>query len=62
MAKRAMRTNPDVDRWFADLDHPLKPAMQRVREISMDADPRMTELIQYGTVQFVYGSAMANFV
>jgi hypothetical protein len=53
-------TNPAVDAWFAELDHPLKPLMQRVREIILDADPRMSEIVQYGTVQFVYASPMAN--
>ena len=57
-----MNTSPDVDAWFADLDHPLKPAMQRVREVILAADPRMTEVVQYGTVQFTYASPMAGFV
>jgi hypothetical protein len=57
-----VQTNPDVDAWFAQLAHPLKPAMQRVREIILAADPRMTELVQYGTVQFVYVTALCNFV
>ena len=57
-----MNTDPAVDRWFADLDHPLKPAMQKVRELIVRADPRMSEIVQYGTVQFVCGSPMASFV
>lgn len=54
--------NPAVDSWFAELDHPLKPVMQRVREIILHADPRMSEMVQYGTVQFVYESTMCGFV
>ena len=57
-----MHTNPDVDAWFDQLAHPLKPAMQRIREIILSADARMTELVQYGTVQFVYVSGLCNFV
>ena len=57
-----MQTNPDVDAWFAQLEHPLRPAMQRVREIILSADARMTELVQYGTVQFVHVSGLCNFV
>jgi hypothetical protein len=57
-----VNTSPEVDAWFAALDHPLKSTMQRVRELVLAADPRMSEMVQYGTVQFVYGSPMANFV
>ena len=55
-------TTPEVDAWFATLDSPLKPVMQRVRETILDADPRMSVIVQYGTLQFVYGSPMASFV
>jgi hypothetical protein len=58
-----MQANPDVDAWFAELrDHPLQPVMQRVREIILDADPDMSELVQYGTIQFVYMTPMCAFV
>jgi len=57
-----MSTDPAVDSWFAELDHPLKPVMQRVREILLAADPRLREIVQYGTIQFVYVSPMCNFV
>jgi len=57
-----MRTNPEVDAWFAQLAHPLKPVMQRVREVLLDADQRISELVQYGTVQFVYKSGLCSFV
>jgi len=55
-------TNPEVDEWFARLDHPLKATMQRVREIILGADPRITELVRYGTVTFEYVNAMGSFV
>ena len=55
-------SSPGADAWFAALDHPLKAAMQRVREIIVGADPRMSEIVQYGTVQFVYKSPLCNFV
>lgn len=57
-----MNANPSVDAWFAELDHPLKPVMQRVREIVLGADPQMSEMVQYGTVQFVCVSGMCSFV
>jgi Domain of unknown function (DU1801) len=55
-------TNREVDDWFSSLDHPLKSTMQRVREIILAADPRITELVKYGTVSFVCANPMASFV
>jgi hypothetical protein len=57
-----MSIDPEVGTWFADLEHPLKPVMHRVRETILGADPRMTEMVQYGTVSFVYGSPLGSFV
>jgi hypothetical protein len=36
--------------------------MQRVREILLGADPGISEMVQYGTIQFVYVSVLCNFV
>ena len=36
--------------------------MQRVREIILSADPRVEELVQYGSVQFAFEGGMASFV
>jgi len=36
--------------------------MRRVRDVILTADPRMTEYVKYGTVQFALGGDMANFV
>src|SRR5216683_6417596 len=57
-----MRANPDVDAWFVQLAHPLKPVMQRVREVLLQADQHISEVVQYGTVQFVYKSTLCSFV
>lgn len=43
--KAAMPTNPAVDEWFANYEHPLKAAMLRVREIVLE-EPRMAEAIK----------------
>jgi hypothetical protein len=47
-----VNTNPEVETWFAELQHPLAPVMRGVREVILSADARMTEQVQYGTVQF----------
>src|SRR5690348_10003985 len=57
-----MTANPDVDAWFEQLEHPLKPVMQKVRKAVTDADPRLREHVQYGMVQFSYKSGLCSFV
>src|SRR5689334_15378031 len=57
-----MGADPDVDAWFARLEHPLKPVMNNVRQVITAADERLTEHVQYGTVQFSYKSGLCSFV
>ena len=57
-----MGANPDVDAWFAQLEHPLKPVMHKVRQVITSVDERLTEHVQYGTVQFSYKSGLCSFV
>jgi hypothetical protein len=57
-----MDKNPEVDAWFAAKRPRAEAAMQRVREIILAADPRVEELVQYGSVQFAYQGGMASFV
>lgn len=56
-----MGTNPEVDAWFRELDHPLKAEMQRVREIVLGADDRITEAIKWKTPTFMYEGNIASF-
>ncbi len=55
-----MRTNPEVESWFRG--KAAEPALRRVRDTIMQADPRMTEYVKYGTIQFGYEGDFANFV
>jgi hypothetical protein len=58
-----MKKDPAAEKWFEVRSaHPLAPAKRRVREIIMGADPRMTAIVQSGTVQLVYERGFANFV
>jgi hypothetical protein len=57
-----MKTNAEVDRWFKDKKLPAEAALQRVREIILGADPRVTESVKYGTVTFAYQGDVATFV
>jgi hypothetical protein len=57
-----VKKNPDVDRWFTEKKLPNPGAMQRVRNIFLSADARMSEKVQYGTVVFSSVDDMASFV
>ena len=48
-----MPTDPKVDAWFDDYDNPMKPAVQRVREIILDLDAlEAVDLLSAGTCGF----------
>jgi hypothetical protein len=62
MAGGRAKKNPEVDSWFAEKKPANEAAMQRVRELILGADPRVTERVQYGTITFASGDDMASFV
>jgi hypothetical protein len=62
LLRDAMNAQSAVDNWFAELQHPLKPVMLRVRETILGADERISELVKYGTIHFECRSGMASFV
>jgi hypothetical protein len=53
-------TNPEVEAWFRDLDHPLKDAMLEVRRIILRADRRVDETIKWKSPTFVFEGNMAS--
>ena len=55
-----MPSNPEVDAWFDDHDHPMREAMLRVREIIL-GDERITETIKWKSPTFMYEGNMASF-
>ena len=56
-----MNRNADVDAWFAAKDRPMAEAMQRVREIILGADDRVTESIKWSTPTFEFNGNIASF-
>ena len=54
-----MNRNPEVDEWFAEFDHPLVEAMQKVRKIIL-SDSRMTEAIKWKSPTFMYEGNLAS--
>lgn len=57
-----MPRSKEVDAWFAQRRPPAAAAMQRVRDVIHEADPRITEYVKYGSVQFGYDGDMATYV
>jgi hypothetical protein len=53
--------NPEVDAWLASYENPMKPLLQLVREIILDADERIGETIKWSTPTFVYKGNLASF-
>jgi hypothetical protein len=55
-----MTRSPEVDAWFARLDHPLKPAMLRIREALLEGDPRLEECIKWQCPTFTFEGNLAS--
>lgn len=51
----------EVDAWFAKYDNPMKPVVQRVRELVLAADPRIGECIKWQAPTFTYEGNLASF-
>ncbi|HLA17249.1 MAG TPA: DUF1801 domain-containing protein [Candidatus Limnocylindrales bacterium] len=56
----ALAKAAEVDRWFAEVDHPQKAVMRAVREAILDADDRVTETIKWKTPTFMYRGNIAS--
>ncbi|HJP66245.1 MAG TPA: DUF1801 domain-containing protein [Actinomycetota bacterium] len=55
-----MGANPDVERWFEELDHPLKDLMLEVRAAILGADERIEESIKWKSPTFSYRGNIAS--
>lgn len=53
--------NPEVDAWLSERHHPLDDLLRAVRDIILDADPRVTESIKWKTPTFEYRGNIASF-
>jgi hypothetical protein len=56
-----MPRSKEVDAWFARYDNPMKPVVQRVREIILGADRRIEECIKWQAPTFTYRGNLASF-
>jgi hypothetical protein len=53
--------NPDVDAWLERYENPMKPLVERVREVILRSDDRIGEVIKWSTPTFVYQGNLASF-
>lgn len=51
----------DVDTWMQGYDNPMKPVVQRVREVILAADPRVAETIKWQSPTFTFRGNIASF-
>jgi hypothetical protein len=56
-----MPRRPEVDAWFERYDNPMTEVVQQVREIVLDADPRVDECIKWQAPTFTYKGNIASF-
>lgn len=56
-----MNKNREVDAFMAKLDNPMKAEMERVREIILSTDDRITEDIKWSAPNFMYKGNIATF-
>ena len=57
-----MPFNSEVEGWFAEIKPPAEPAMRRVLEAVLGADPRLTAYIKYGSLLAGFEGDFAAFV
>lgn len=55
-----MNRSAEVETWFAVLEHPLKDAMIREREIILATDERLEESIKWKSPAFSFQGNMAS--
>jgi hypothetical protein len=56
-----MPRSKEVDAWFKKYQNPMKPVVERIRAIVLDADPRIEECIKWQAPTFVYRGNLASF-
>ena len=56
-----MKRNPEVDAFLQKKDHPMNAEIQKVREIVLDTDDRIEEVIKWSSPTFMYKGNIASF-
>jgi hypothetical protein len=58
---RGVARQREVDEWFEAYENPMKPVVERVREVVLAADDRIDECIKWKAPTFVYRGNLASF-
>ena len=61
MADVSDNRDPVVDAWFEKYDNPQKDLVKAVRDLILDTDPRITEVIKWQAPTFMYKGNLASF-
>ena len=56
-----VRHDPEVDAWFDRYDNPQKNLVLAVRDVVLEADPRVGECIKWQAPTFTYQGNIASF-
>jgi hypothetical protein len=56
-----MGRRPEVEAWFDAYDNPMKPVVQRIREVVLASDSRIDECIKWKAPTFTYRGNLASF-
>ena len=56
-----MASNPKIDEFLLKKEHPLTAEIQKVREIILDSDDRISEDIKWSSPTFIYKGNMASY-
>jgi len=56
-----MPKSREVEAWFTGYENPMKPVVERIREIVLAADERIGECIKWQAPTFVYRGNLASF-
>ncbi|WP_084631223.1 DUF1801 domain-containing protein [Demequina aestuarii] len=51
----------EVDQWMGHYDNPMKDVVQRIRQILLASDDRVSECLKWSTPTFVYKGNIASF-
>lgn len=51
----------EVENWLRAYDNPMKPVVEKMREIILSADPRLDECVKWQAPTFTYKGNMASF-
>ena len=56
-----MARRPEVEAWLDHYDNPMKDVVLRMRDIVLDADPRLDECIKWQAPTFTYKGNLISF-